>query len=135
MPIGKYRGITLQRELVDVIEQYIKSRPEMGYKSLADFITDAIREKCEQLKILTPMPEQPVLEHFNLSEEGVRVLDRSLANHTSRGRIIAVYFKPDKAFCEYCESTSCRHVKFALSLTAVQKILQKKGWKIGNEDA
>lgn len=130
MPIGKYRGITLQRELVNVIEEYIKAHPEMGYKSLADFVTDAIREKCEKLRILTPPPEQPVLEHFNLNEEGVRVLDRSLANQTSRGRIIDVYFKPDKAFCEYCESTSCRHVRFALSLPEVQKILRRKGWKI-----
>jgi len=130
MPIGKYRGITLQRELVNVIERYINSHPEMGYKSLADFITDAIREKCEQLKILTPMPEQPVLEHFNICEEGVRILDRTLANKTSSGRIIDVYFKPDKVLCEYCESTSCRHVEFALNIPEVQKILQKKGWKI-----
>ena len=134
MPIGKYRGVTLQRELVDVIEHYIKSHKEMGYKSLADFITDAIREKCQQLKILAPMPEQPILEHFNVSDEGVRVLDRSLANHTSKGRIIDIYFSPDKALCEYCESTSCRHINFALGLPAVQKILRKKGWKIGNED-
>jgi len=130
MPIGKYRGITLQRELVDVIEHYIKSHKEMGYKSLADFITDAIREKCEQLKILTPMPEQPILEHFNLSEEGVRVLDRSLANHTSRGRIIDVFFKEGKIWCDYCESADCRHVKFALSLPVVHKIISKKGWYI-----
>ena len=92
MPIGKYRGVTLQRELVNIIEQYINAHPEMGYKSLADFITDAIRDKCRELRILTPTPQQPILEHFNLGDEGVRVLDRSLANHTSKGRIIDVYF-------------------------------------------
>ncbi len=81
-------------------------------------------------RILTPMPEQPVLEHFNLSEHGVRILDRTLANKTSSGRIIDVYFKPNKVLCEYCESTGCRHVKFALNIPGVQKILQKKGWKI-----
>jgi len=133
MPIGKYRGITLQRELVNVIEQYIKAHPEMGYKSLADFVTDAIREKCEQLKILTPMPEQPVLEHFNISENGVRILDRTLANATSNGRIIDVYFKPDKVWCEYCKASMCRHIRYALTIPKIQNIIVRKkaeGWKL-----
>ena len=133
MPIGKYRGTTLQRELVNVIEQYINSHPEMGYKSIADFITDVIREKCFELKILTPTPELPLLEHFNINEEGVRILDRSLANHMSKGRIIDVYFKPDKIWCEYCQSSSCNHVKFALNIPEVRKIIIKKGWEISKQ--
>jgi hypothetical protein len=130
MPMEKYRGVSLQRELINKIEQYIKTHRETGYKSLADFVTDAVREKCIELKILTLTPEPPTLEHFNLSEDGVRVLDRSLANEHSRGRIIDVYFKPENAWCEFCESTSCKHVEFALSLPEVQKILREKGWKI-----
>jgi hypothetical protein len=130
MPIGKYRGITLQRELVNLIEEYIKTHPETGYKSIADFVTDVVREKCFELKILTPTPELPTLEHFNLSENGVRILDRTLANKTSKGRIIDVYFKPDKVLCEYCQSSSCHHVEFALSLPEVRNILSEKGWEI-----
>jgi hypothetical protein len=133
MPIGKYRGITLQRELVNLIEEYIKAHPEMGYKSLADFITDAVREKCTELKILTPMPEPPQLEHFNISEHGVRILDRSLANGTSKGRIIDVYFKPNKVLCEYCGTGNCKHVKFALNIPKVRKILIEKGWEISKK--
>jgi len=135
MPIGKYRGITLQRELVNRIEEYIKAHPEMGYKSLADFITDAVREKCIELKILTPTPtpEQPQLEHFNISEQGVRILDRTLANGYSRGRIIDVYFKPDKVYCEYCGSEKCKHVEFALSIPKVREILTEKGWPISKK--
>ena len=71
-----------------------------------------------------------MLEHFNVSEQGVRILDRSLTSKSSRGRIIDVYFKPDKAWCDYCESTNCNHVRFALSLTEVQDTLSKKGWKM-----
>jgi len=131
MPVDKYRGVSLQRELVNKIEEYIKAHPETGYKSLADFITDAVRERCEELKILVPTPpELPPLEHFNLSERGVRILDRSLANHTSKGRIIDVYFKPDKVLCEYCGSDNCKHVEFALSLPEVRRILSEKGWEI-----
>jgi hypothetical protein len=130
MPIGKYRGITLQRELVNKIEEYIKVHPEMGYKSLADFITDAVREKCSELKILVAMSELPQLEHFNISENGVRILDRSLGNGVSKGRIIDVYFKPNKVLCEYCGSDNCKHVEFALSIPKVRKILIEKGWPI-----
>jgi hypothetical protein len=57
-------------------------------------------------------------------------LDRTLGNGSTRGRIIDVYFKPDKVFCEYCGAEDCRHVRFALSLPKVQKILSEKGWEI-----
>jgi len=133
MPIGKYRGITLQRELVNKIEEYIKAHPEMGYKSLADFITDAVREKCTELKILTPTPEPPQLEHFNISENGVRILDRSLTNGLSKGRIIDVYFKPEGAWCEHCQTDNCRHIQFALTIPKIREIVWKKraeGWNL-----
>jgi len=102
----------------------------MGYKSLADFVTDAVREKCSELKILVTMSELPQLEHFNISENGVRILDRSLGNGVSKGRIINVYFKPDKIFCEYCDTDDCRHVEFALNIPKIRKILIEKGWSI-----
>jgi hypothetical protein len=130
MPMAKYRGVSLQKELVGTIENYVKTHPEMGYKSLADFVTDAIREKCEKLGIFAPEIMGPPLEHFNISEEGVRVLDRTLRNGTANGRIIDIYFKPEKIICEYCDSNNCRHVQFALSIPAVQKIMQQKGWKM-----
>jgi hypothetical protein len=129
MPMDKYRGISLQRDFVDMIENFIKVHSEMGYKSLADFATDAMREKCEKLGVFTPQMIGPPLEHFNISERGVRVLDRTLGNGTARGRIIDVYFTPETVLCEYCDSSSCRHVQFALSIPAVQKIVQEKGWK------
>jgi hypothetical protein len=135
MPVGKYRGMSFPRELVDKIEEYVKTHPDMGYKSLSDFFTDSIREKCDQLKILTPAPELPTqalppMDRFNITEDGVRLIDRTLANGVSKGRIIDIYFKPDMVWCEYCESTDCQHVKFALSIPEVQKILREKGWKI-----
>jgi len=133
MPMDKYRGVSLQRELVNLIEEYIKAHPEMGYKSLADFVTDAVREKCSELKILVATSELPQLEHFNISENGVRILDRSLGNGVSKGRIIDVYFKPDKVLCEYCGADNCRHVEFALNIPKVRKILIEKGWPISKK--
>jgi hypothetical protein len=53
VPVDKYRGVSLNRELVGAIENYIITHPERGYKSLADFVTDAVREKCEQLGVFS----------------------------------------------------------------------------------
>ena len=132
MPMDKYRGVSLQRELINLIEEYIKAHPEMGYKSLADFVTDAVREKCSELKILVAASELPQLEHFNISENGVRILDRTLGNGVSKGRIIDVYFKPDRIICEYCGTDNCRHVEFALKIPKVRQILTEKGWPISS---
>ncbi|MEJ5292418.1 MAG: hypothetical protein WHS82_02385 [Candidatus Methanosuratincola sp.] len=83
----------LQRELVNLMEEYIKAHPEMGYKSVADFVTDAVTEKCSELKIIATTPKLPQLEHFNISESGLRILDRAPGNGTAKGRIMDVYFK------------------------------------------
>jgi hypothetical protein len=127
MPTDEYTTVRLPKELMDEIDQIIK-HGTMGYKSRAELVKEAIRDKLKTIP-QTPEPPQPMLEHFNLSENGVRILDRTLANKTSRGRIIDVYFKPDKVSCDHCRSGNCQHVRFALNLPEVQDILRKKGWK------
>jgi len=131
--MDKYRGISLHKELVGTIEDYIKTHPEMGYKSLADFATDAIREKCEKLGIFLPKPELPVLEHFNLGDGGVRVLDRGLATKSTSGKVVDIYFRPKGIWCEHCQTNSCYHIDFALTVPSIQAIVVKKrteGWKL-----
>jgi hypothetical protein len=71
------------------------------------------------------------LDHFNIGENGVKIQDPSLATkYSPHGPIIDVYFRDGKAFCDYCESSDCKHVKYALSLPLVQRIFQKRRWKI-----
>jgi hypothetical protein len=124
-----YTTVRLPKELMDEIDSIIK-RGIRGYKSRAEFIKEAIRKRFEELNTAQPMPKLPSLEHFNVNEEGVRILDRTLHSKTSTGRIIDVYFKPDNVWCDYCQSSNCQHTKFALDLPAVQEILNKKGWTI-----
>ncbi len=120
----------------DIAERFTQIKEHFGLKNDTEVLRSLInwywrghlnwREHKEEL--------QPALEHFNISENGVSILDRTLADDpTSRGRIIDVYFKPDKVWCEYCESARCQHVKFALDLPEVQEILRVKGWKIPKE--
>ena len=117
----RYRGISLQRELVDRIEEYIKGHPEAGYKSLADFVTEAVRKRCEELKILGPRTEPPALEHFNVNQDHVTVIDHK------RRMFADVYFREGHVYCELCEEEDCEHVKYALDLPKVQKALERKG--------
>jgi Arc/MetJ-type ribon-helix-helix transcriptional regulator len=124
-----YTTVRLPKELMKEIDEIIKHGIR-GYKSRAEFIKEAIRKRFEELQAAQSMPKLPPLEHFNVGEEGVRILDRTLATKTSSGRIIDVYFKPDSVWCDYCQSSSCRHIKFALGLPPVQDILNKKGWTI-----
>jgi len=133
MPIDKFRGISIKRDLVDAIEEYIKTHPKMGYGSIADFTTDALRKECERQGILLPKPELPKLEHFNLGDSGVRILDRSLANHTTSGKIVDIFFKPKGIWCTHCMTDSCRHIDFALSVPSIQEVVVQKrreGWKL-----
>ena len=106
------------------IERYIENHPEAGYKSLADFVTEAVRKRCEELKILVPKAEPPPLEHWNVNQDHVTVLDH-------RARMLAdVYFKGNKVYCELCKAENCEHVKYALNIPKVQQLLHKKGWII-----
>jgi len=97
-----------------------------GYKWKTSSKMRMVSCSCCTKKTVNPLyaNQEVLLEHFNLNEDGVRVLDPSL------NWIVDVYFKPNKAWCSYCESENCNHVKFALGLEEVQKILKKKGWKI-----
>ena len=106
------------------IERYIENHPEAGYKSLADFVTEAVRKRCEELKILVPKAEPPPLEHWNVNQDHVTVLDH-------RARMLAdVYFKGNKVYCELCKAENCEHVKYVLNIPKVQHLLHKKGWII-----
>jgi hypothetical protein len=119
--------IKLPKELVEEMDRLIGA---LGFRSRGEIAKEAIRQLLSHYKESLAPPALPSLEHFNISEHGVRVLDRTLGNGVSKGRIIDVYFKPDKILCEYCRTDNCRHVEFALSIPKVRKILIEKGWPI-----
>jgi len=120
MPVDKYRGVTLQRELIDKIEQYIEDYPEQGYKSIADFVTDAIRRRAEELNVFKLAPR---FEHFNVYEDHATIWDKKLS------LAVDVYPREDGTmWCKHCESTDCEHVEFALTVPEIIKPLEKRGW-------
>ncbi len=52
----------------------------------------------------------PRLEHYNIYENVVRILDRKL------GRIADVDYRHGEMFCEVCESSECPHTGYAWSI-------------------
>jgi Arc/MetJ-type ribon-helix-helix transcriptional regulator len=129
-PGSDHITIKLPKELVAEMDKLIGA---LGFRSRGEIAKEAIRQLLSHYKEtlnLPKLPPLPRLEHFNISENGVRILDRSLGNGVSKGRIIDVYFKPDRVTCEYCQSTNCEHVEFALSIPKVRQILLQKDWPI-----
>jgi len=128
---AKYRNVSIKQELADFIEKLLKSNPHFGYRSLTQFFEAVGRRQLEEWDVL---PKPVVMTHYNLDENGVKILDYSLNGH---GRIVDVYFTPEGVRCEYDNSNNCRHVKFALSVPAIQKVVRKKreeGWNLPDPD-
>jgi len=122
----KWRTVRIPAELLDEVEKFLKddlARRE-GYNSKAQFITDAIREYLHRYK-----STRPRLEHMNVYENRVTILDRELERY---GRIVDVFLKKDTdeivyPYCSYCRSNDCLHVDFAFEIPKVRETLQKAG--------
>ncbi len=118
----EYKAISIKEEFALTIEDFIHEHPELGYRSIAQFLEDASRRRLELLK--SEHKELPRFEQVNTDENGVKVLDRQLK------RVADVQIKPSGAKCILDDSSSCEHVRFALSLPEVQDLIRKKGWKL-----
>jgi hypothetical protein len=116
MPRGRFRGVSLQKEVIDAVEKYLKNNPNAPYRSVAEFISEAIRLRLQELT--------PSLEHFNVNRDHVTIIDHK------RRRFADVYFSRKGVKCELCMSQNCEHVKYALTIPKVVEALQKHGWKI-----
>lgn len=69
----------------------------------------------------------PQLHYVNADEEGVKILDRKIPE------VAQVHITRKGVKCSYCKTNKCRHVKYALDQTDVQKTIRKKrkeGWNL-----
>jgi len=49
-----YRQVTLRKELVNAIEDWIRNHPEAGYFSINDLASEAVRLRFQELRQLYP---------------------------------------------------------------------------------
>lgn len=124
MSEGKYRGISLPKELVDTIERFIEENPQASYKSIADFVVDSVRIRFEQLGIY---PGEISLLDINANEMGPLLYDRALK------KTVQIFITPNGLRCSECRANSCQHTKFALANPKTQNLIKerkKEGWKL-----
>jgi len=46
----RYRGISIPAQMFEEVEKIIKEKPELGYKTVTEFIKNAIREKLQRIR-------------------------------------------------------------------------------------
>lgn len=122
--MSDYTKPSLKKELLDKINKFINDYPEYGYRSLAQFIEDAVRRRADELNVFEKTPR---FQHFNLDETGVKIRDREI------NRTIDIFFSPKGIQCEYCGTSNCAHIKFALRNPEIQAVIRKKrkqGWNL-----
>jgi len=47
----EYTKVSIKKELLEPIEKFIKENPQLGYRSLAQFVEDAIRRRADELLV------------------------------------------------------------------------------------
>ena len=54
-----FKGVSFKDSLIEAIEEFIEQHPEAGYKSVADFASEAVRLRIQEVKQLYPTRRQP----------------------------------------------------------------------------
>jgi len=125
----EYTKLSVDKKLMDVIEEFIREYPERGYGSIAQFVEEAVRKRAEELKIFELVPR---FTHFNLDENGVKISDKKL---NMKG--IQIFFHPDGILCEYCGTSNCEHIRYAYTVPDIVKVIVKRrreGWNLPSPD-
>ena len=118
-----HRKLSIKKGLIDAVEKYMVENPDSGYRSLAEFVEDAIKRRSEELGIVSD--EFKNLIHINTYEDHVTIADKNTS------KLINVYFDDGgKPFCDLDEKSNCVHVKYALKLPEVRKAFRLKGLNI-----
>ena len=122
----EYVTFRLPRELVDEMDKLIGKR---GFRSRAEIAKEAIRIFLDHYKELIEQTER--FEYFNYDEEKdlFRVHDRKLKIYAEM-KPIELKNGEGALYCLNCQSTTCDHIKFAVTQEKVKKLFAKKGWSL-----
>lgn len=124
----EFKSISIKEEFAQSIEAFIDQHPELGYRSIAQFLEDASRRRLEDLK--THVAALPRFERINGDATGVLIYDRELKGN----KAVHVTIKPSGICCDFHQRNDCDHVKFALSLVDVKEQIGKHKWKFDLPD-
>ena len=75
-PEFDFKSFSIKKEFAEKLEAFIKTHPELGYRSVAQFLEDSSRRRYEEL--LSQIKEPPRFEQINIDENGTKILDRKI---------------------------------------------------------
>lgn len=113
-----YVTVRIPKDLSDLMDLLLGT---YGFRSKAEITKEALRH------LLLDYVNLPHLQHYNLGDDGVKVVDKKL------NRIVDVFFKPEGIQCGFCGTGDCDHVKFVLGVPSVQVVIRQKrkeGWDL-----
>ena len=115
---GDWKTVNVKKSLLDEVErvQRTDEAKKAGITNAAQFVDLALREALEKF-------ERRRFEHINMYEDHVKILDNKLGR---AGRIVSVYFRDAKAWCEYCDEHMCVHIQYAWEIPDVREVLSAR---------
>ena len=115
---GDWKTVNVKKSLLDEVErvQRTDEAKKAGITNAAQFVDLALREALEKF-------ERRRFEHINMYEDHVKILDNKLER---AGRIVSVYFRDAKAWCEYCDEHMCVHIQYAWEIPDVREVLSAR---------
>ena len=113
-----WKTVNVKKSLLDEVErvQRTDEAKKAGITNAAQFVDLALREALEKF-------ERRRFEHINMYEDHVKILDNKLER---AGRIVSVYFREAKAWCEYCDEHMCVHIQYAWEIPDVREALSAR---------
>ena len=51
-PEDQFRRVAIRRGLIDAVEDFVEKNPQAGYKSIADFVQEAVRLRVQEIRKL-----------------------------------------------------------------------------------
>ncbi|MDE0265566.1 MAG: hypothetical protein OXK17_00850 [Thaumarchaeota archaeon] len=110
-----WKTVNVKKVMLDEVERMLRTDAvrKDGITNMSQFVDLALREKIERF-------ERMRFEHINMYEDHVKILDNKLGR---AGRILSVYFRDTRAWCEYCDEHMCVHIQYAWEIPDVRKVL------------
>ena len=58
MPVKGYDSVNLPSGLYDKVKNLVKTRADLGYRSVTEFVAEAVRRRTEEIERLTSLSVQ-----------------------------------------------------------------------------
>jgi hypothetical protein len=125
-PEGKKSSqpIRIAKGLDKAISDFLESdkAQSLGFRFKSDIINAALRDFL--IRYGVQLETGPRFTHFNVYEDHATIMDRE------RNRLVDVYFRNGRAYCELDQTSHCEHIDFALTQPKIVDPLRQRGWKI-----